>query len=72
MITPVENGSTLRGVHVERLRHGGAGRARVREARLARAGIGDAGVHHDRADARLVGEVLAAHAHRARRSSGSA
>ena len=51
MITPVENGSTCSGAQLELARQRDAGRARARQAVLAGAGVGVAGVDHQRADA---------------------
>ena len=66
MITPVENGSTCSGVAAERARDGVAACARSREARLAGAGVGVAGVDDQRADRRGAdarAQMLAAHDH---------
>ena len=68
MITPVEYGSTSSGAQPTQLADGGAGLPRGVEPGLSGAGVGVAGVHHERAHRRaalvLVGEVLAADDHR--------
>ena len=64
MITPVENGSTCSGAQPSCARQRDAGGARARQAVLAGAGVGVAGVDHQARMPQPRGQVLAAHLHR--------
>jgi hypothetical protein len=70
-ITPVENGSTWSASQPSNCATAAQVARRGRQALLAGAGVGDAGVDHQRADA-AAGQMLAADLHRRGAQSGSA